>query len=160
MPGNTSPTITYKGRTWTFRVDGLDPALLPTEQELAAVPNASAVAFLFLYATPEWTAEDKAAKECELEELFPPQLTNEERQARNWAFADRRFIRQPLVLEGEDTAYDGRSRHRPRRALTPNERDLLCRLIRDVSGDPRYDSYGIDMARLLIIRNVVDPRNY
>jgi len=53
----------------------------------------------------------------------------------------------------DDLAYDG-SDGPARRELTPRERDILCRLIRDALHDQRR----ADRADLLEIAHVIDPR--
>ncbi|MEQ7008369.1 hypothetical protein ABN028_19530 [Actinopolymorpha sp. B17G11] len=54
-----------------------------------------------------------------------------------------------------DDAYDG-SNAPQTRDLTARERDVLCRILNFVITDPRY-RYE-DLARLAVIRDVIDPR--
>jgi hypothetical protein len=53
----------------------------------------------------------------------------------------------------DDLAYDG-SDGPARRELSPRERDILCRLIRDAL----HDQHRADRADLLEIAHVIDPR--
>ena len=154
---NRTVIYTYNGRRWRT-CPGLEPSRRPTPQELRDAGEVAACRFLLLYAVPE-DAKHGGDIADGIAALFPPPLSDRDREVRNWVFGcEPRVIDPILSPEDEATAYDGGSKEPQRRDLTPNERDLLCRLIRHVSGDARFDSYGIDMIRLLVIANVIDPR--
>lgn len=73
----------------------------------------------------------------------------------------------PINLELDlNHAYDGSSKRRPRRALYPLERDILCRIITDLLAVWRHDEepvkirWNLDEIPILVnIRDAIDPRN-